>query len=56
MIFSYDVWEDVEIIEKEVIQNSEEDNSDYIDGCNLVIRDEDATSDENLPVAEGGIA
>lgn len=44
------------MLEEEVIQNSEEDNSDDIDGCDVVINDEDATPDENLPAAEGGIA
>jgi hypothetical protein len=33
-----------------------EENEDDIDGCDVPIRDQDATLDEDLPAAKGGIA
>jgi hypothetical protein len=33
-----------------------EENEDDIDGCDVPIRDQEATPDEDLPVAEGGVA
>ena len=33
-----------------------EENEDDVDGCDAAIGDEDATADEALPVAEGGVA
>ena len=33
-----------------------EENEEDIDGCDVPIRDEDATLDEDLPVAEVGVA
>lgn len=31
-------------------------HEDETDGCDVVLIDEDATSDEELPAAEGGVA
>jgi hypothetical protein len=33
-----------------------EEHEDDIDGCDVPIRDQDATLDEDLPAAKGGIA
>ena len=33
-----------------------EEHEDDIDGCDVPIRDQDATLDKDLPVAEGGVA
>lgn len=33
-----------------------EDDESEVDGCDVEITDEDATTDEDLPAAEGGVA
>ncbi len=37
------------------IPDPEDDLSDT-DGCDVEVKDEEATSDEDLPAAEGGVA
>ncbi len=41
--------------EQPVTPNPEDDESD-LDGCDVEVKVEDATTDEDLPAAEGGVA
>lgn len=41
--------------EQPITPDPEDDESD-LDGCDVEIRDEGATPDEELPVCEGGVA
>jgi hypothetical protein len=41
--------------EETIIPDAHEDE-DKIDGCDVEIKDEDATLDEDLPAAEGGVS
>lgn len=41
-------------MDEEAVTPDPEDNESYIDGCDVSV--EDATSDEDLPAAEGGVA